>query len=283
MKKGLVLEGGAMRGLFTAGILDVLMENDVTFDGLIGVSAGAAFGSNYKSGQVGRTLRYNLKYCRDKRYCSIRSLLKTGDMYGAEFCYRTLPNELDVFDTAAFDASPMAFFAVATDVETGKPIYWECLPPAGDKTYDYIRASASMPLVSRVVEIDGRGYLDGAMVDSVPLAYFESIGYDRNVVVLTNEKGYRKRKFPLKWLLKIGLRRYPKAVEAMATRHVFYNETMDLIDLREKNGEILVIRPPKKMPIKRVTHSAKKLQAVYDLGRESALQRLAEIKAFLEK
>ena len=272
-----------MRGLFTAGVLDVLMENGVVFDGLIGVSAGAAFGSNYKSGQIGRTLRYNLRFCRDKRYCSIRSLLKTGDMYGAEFCYRTLPHTLDVFDVAAFDASPTAFFAVATDVEAGRPVYWECMPPSGDKTYDYIRASASMPLVSRVVEIDGGKYLDGAMTDSVPLAYFESIGYDRNVVVLTNEQGYRRRPFRLKWLLGLALRRYPKAVEAMAARHIFYNETMELIDAREKNGEILVLRPPRKMPIKRVTHSAKKLQAVYNLGREAATLRLDEIAAFLAK
>ena len=120
MKTGLVLEGGAMRGLFTAGVTDVLMENDITFDGLIGVSAGAAFGCNYKSGQIGRALRYNTEYCNDPRYCSFRSLVKTGDLFGADFCYRQIPCELDKFDMEAFSENPMEFYVVATDIETGK-------------------------------------------------------------------------------------------------------------------------------------------------------------------
>ncbi|MBQ9802832.1 MAG: patatin family protein [Clostridia bacterium] len=281
MKKGLVLEGGAMRGLFTAGILDVLMENGVEFDGLVGVSAGAAFGCNYKSGQIGRTLRYNVKYCRDKRYCSWRSLFKTGDMYGAEFCYRELPKRLDVFDEEAFDASPMEFYVVATDVQTGKAVYHRCDSARGTEILDWIRASASMPFVSRVVQIGEGRYLDGAMADSVPLAYFESIGYDRNVVILTNEKGYRKRKFRATLALRLLLRKYPKAAEAMATRHVFYNETLDALAEREARGEVLVLRPEGKLPIKRVTHSEKKLRAAYEMGRALAVKRLPEIKAFL--
>lgn len=271
-----------MRGLFTAGILDVMMENGIVFDGLVGVSAGAAFGCNYKSGQVGRTLRYNLKYCRDKRYCSLRSLLRTGDMYGADFCYRELPLRLDVFDTKAYDASPMEFHVVATDVKTGRAVYRRIDSAAGTEILDYIRASSSMPFVSRVVEIGEERYLDGAMTDSIPLAYFEGLGYNRNIVILTNEKGYRKRAFPFAFLLKLMLRCYPKAAEAMRTRHIFYNETLDLIAEKEARGELLVFRPTEKMPIKRVTHSEKKLQAVYDMGRRAAIARLDEIKAFLE-
>jgi len=155
---GLVLEGGAMRGLFTAGALDVLMENGVTFDGMIGVSAGAAFGCNFKSGQIGRVLRYNLRYCRDPEYCGLRSLIRTGDLFGAEFCYRKLPNELDPFDNEAFNQNPMLFWIVCTDVETGRPVYHRC-DRAGDDCSDWIRASSSMPLASRVVEKDGGKYL----------------------------------------------------------------------------------------------------------------------------
>ena len=282
MKKGLVLEGGAMRGLFTAGALDVMMEAGLTFDGLIGVSAGAAFGCNYKSGQIGRTIRYNLKYCRDPRYCSVRSLLKTGDLYGAEFCYRQIPKELDPFDSAAFEASPMEFHVVATDVSTGDAVYRR-LDKDDEALLNWIRASASMPFVSRAVEIDGGHYLDGALADSIPLAYFEHIGYDRNIVILTNESGYEKHPMPMAPAVRLALRKYPKAAEALLHRHEKYNETLRTIAEKEARGEILVIRPEEKMPIKRVSHDEKKLSYVYQMGRNTASRRLEEIRTFLEK
>ena len=149
MKTGLVLEGGALRGLFSAGVIDVMMENGVKFDGLVGVSAGAAFGCNYKSRQAGRAIRYNTRFANDWRYCSWRSWLTTGDLFGGEFCYHVMPEELDIFDTAAFDSNPMEYYAVCTDVETGEPVYQKLMKCAYD-TYEYIRASASMPLVSKV-------------------------------------------------------------------------------------------------------------------------------------
>ena len=191
MKKGLVMEGGGMRGLFTAGVIDVFMENGIEFDGAAGVSAGAAFGCNIKSRQPGRVLRYNMAYCKDSRFCSMRSLLKTGDMFGAEFCYHTLPYELDLFDTEVYDTNPMEFHVVCTDVETGLPVYKNCMK-ADHIAMEWFRASASMPLVSRVVEVDGYKMLDGGIADSIPIAYFKSIGYDRNVVILTQPKEYRK-------------------------------------------------------------------------------------------
>ena len=269
-----------MRGLFTAGVLDVLMEHGVTFDGLVGVSAGAAFGSNLKSGQIGRTLRYNLAFCKDRRYCSFRSLRKTGDLFGAEFCYRTLPLELDVFDDAAFRTSPMEFYAVATDVDTGEAVYLDC-KSGGLEALDYIRASASMPIVSRPVETAGRRLLDGGISDSIPLAWFESIGYQRNLVVLTKPLGYRKRKTPR--VACIALRRDPAIAKAMANRHIFYNETVASIEEREAKGEIFVIRPDAPLPIGHTTHSRKKLRRVYALGREVATRRLGELLAFLNK
>ena len=205
-----------MRGLFTAGVLDVLMERGVTFDGVVGVSAGACFGCNYKSGQIGRVIRYNKRFARDPRYCSWKSLLTTGDLFGADFCYRELPLVLDVFDAAAFAANPMEFHVVTTDCATGKAVY-KRLDVADEAAFKWIQASASMPLVSRPVTIDGRELLDGGLSDGIPLRYFESLGYEHNLVITTRPHGYRK--FPKKrmCLLKPLLRRYPAIYQALKT------------------------------------------------------------------
>jgi len=281
MKKGLILEGGAMRGLFTTGVMDVLMENNVEFDGLIGVSAGACFGCNYKSRQIGRALRYNLRYCKDPRYCSFQSLLKTGDLYGADFCYHYLPTHLDPFDEAAFNANPMEFHVVCTDVETGKPVYRAC-NHANEDYMEWIRASASMPLVSRVVELDGMKLLDGGIADSVPLEYFESIGYDRNIVVLTQPISYRKSPNRLLPLMKLKFKKYPHLIETIANRHEIYNKTTERILQKERLGQVLVIRPDEALPVSRVEHDAEKLRLAYELGRRAAERRLDEIKAYLK-
>ncbi len=282
MKTGLVLEGGAMRGMFTAGILDVFMENGIEFDGAVGVSAGAAFGCSFKSRQIGRTIRYNKKYCGDKRYCSLWSLIKTGDMYGVDFCYRELPEELDIFDNDAYDQNPMEFHVVACDVETGKPIYKKC-NKVREGLLDWLQASASMPLVSRIVEIDGHKLLDGGICDSIPLRYFEEMGYDRNIVVLTQPAEYRKKTNGAMPLIRFFLKKYPKVIEAMENRHLMYNEQADYVAKREATGEILVLRPKTKLDLSRTEKNPDKLQAAYDLGRETALERLDEIKEFLIK
>ena len=280
MKTGIIMEGGAMRGMFTAGVIDVLMENNITFDGAIGVSAGAAFGSNLKSGQIGRAIRYNLKYCNDKRYCSLRSLILTGNYYGADFCYHELPDKLDVFDTEAFDNNPMEFYAVCTDVFTGKPVYKKC-EKANYELYEWIRASASLPLAARIVEVGGMKLLDGGISDSVPIKFFESIGYDRNVVVLTQPKCYVKKSTSLMSFMRLILRKYPNMVKALENRHNMYNETIKYICEKEEKGEVFVIRPEDFLPIKRTEHTPDKLQAVYDIGREVTLKRLEELKKFL--
>ena len=192
MKTGLILEGGAMRGLFSAGVIDVFMENGIEFDAAIGVSAGAAFGCNYKSRQPGRVIRYNKRFAKDPRFCSLRSLIKTGDLFGAEFCYHTIPDKLDLFDTQAYIDNPMDFYVVVTDIETGKAVYINS-EEAGEDALECFRASASMPVVSKPVEIKGKKYLDGGIADSVPIQYFESIGSDRNVIILTQPIGYVKK------------------------------------------------------------------------------------------
>ncbi len=281
LKKGLVLEGGAMRGLFTAGVTDAMMEHGIEFDGIIGVSAGACFGCNYKSGQMGRALRYNTKYCNDPRYCSIRSLIKTGDMYGADFCYHELPEKLDVFDKDAFEKSPIEFYIVCTDIETGKPVYHK-MDKCDYTELEWMRASASMPLVSRIVEIDGMMLLDGGVSDSVPLEYFQSIGYSKNVVVLTQPRGYLKKANSLMPLIRMKLKKYPKLVEAMDRRHIMYNETLEYIWEEEKKGNVLVLCPKENLPIKRVEHKAEKLTEVYNLGRCVFGDNLKKVKNFLK-
>ena len=280
MKRGLVMEGGAMRGLFTCGVIDVFMESGVEFDGAIGVSAGACFGCNYKSRQPGRALRYNLRFCRDPRYSSIRSLLRTGDIYGAEFCYHMIPEQLDPFDYDAFEQNPMEFYVVCTDVETGKPVYHR-MPHARAGEMEWLQASASMPMVSRVVRAGDKGLLDGGMSDSIPLEYFESIGYDRNVVILTQPADYVKGPNKQVPLLKLALRGHPKMVEAMVRRHEVYNAQTAYARERAKAGAAIVIQPKAKLPVSRIEHDADNLRAAYELGRDAGQERLAEVRAFL--
>ncbi len=282
MKTGLILEGGAMRGMFTAGIIDIFMENGVEFDGAIGVSAGAAFGCNYKSRQIGRVIRYNKQYCKDPRFCSFRSLIKTGDLFGAEFCYHTIPDKLDLFDTEAYLANPMDFYVVCTDVETGKAVYINS-DEAGDDSLEYFRASASMPLVSNVVKIKDRHLLDGGIADSVPIQYFESIGYDRNVIILTRPKGFIKKPSSAAKVMKFALKKYPMVVKTMENRHIEYNTTLEYIEKKEKAGEVLVIRPEAPLEIGRIEHNPDRLQAVYELGRKAGEKHLQAVKDFIKK
>ena len=282
MKTGLILEGGAMRGLFTCGVLDVLLENDIHFDGAAGISAGAVFGCNYKSGQIGRPLRYNLKYCRDRRYCSLWSLVTTGDLYGADFCYRQLPDELDPFDRAAFRDNPLPFWIGATDTGTGACRYHLC-SDGGAADMAWMRASASMPMVSRPVQIEGLRLLDGGIADPVPYAYMEGLGYDRNLIVLTQPRGYRKKPAGGKAITRLLLRDLPRIAEAMEARHEVYNRQMEELDRREDAGAALVLRPPEALGISRTERRPEELSRVYRIGREEALRRLPEIRALTAK
>ena len=242
-----------MRGLWTAGVTDVMMEHDIWPDGLIGVSAGAAFGCNYKSRQPGRAVRYNTRFARDSRYSGVRSWLTTGNYFNAEFGYRRMPQELDVFDNDAFNTNPMAFYVVC---------------------------SASMPLASKVVEVQGRQLLDGGVADSIPLQYFESIGYHRNVVVLTQPAGYQKQRLKLMPLMRLSLRRYPKMIEAMERRHEMYNRQLEYVAQAEREGRCLVIRPEGNIPIGHISHDAARMQFVYQQGRTVGEKYLERIKDF---
>ena len=279
MKTGLVLEGGGMRGLFTAGAMDVMMEHGIRFDGIVGVSAGATFGCNYKSHQVGRVLRYNVRFKDDPRYMGIRSLLRTGDLVAAEFSYHTLPNELDVFDGETFNSDPAEFHVVCTDVQTGEPVYHR-IEKANDEALEWIRASASMPLVSRPVPLDGRLLLDGGISDSIPLRYFQQQGFARNIVILTQPKGFYKRRTKLMPLFHLFMRRYPAIVRAMSRRHLMYNDELSYLEEQEQKGSILLIYPQDTLPIGRTEQDEAKMCRVYAMGRQKAEEMLPEIAAF---
>lgn len=274
-KTGLVMEGGAMRGMFTAGALDVFMENGITFDGAIGVSAGATFGCNIKSHQAGRVIRYNKKYCADPRYGSYRNWLRTGDMFDVKFCYDTLPHQLDPWDAAAFAADPMEFWVVATNVQTGRAEYHRCTD-GGEQDLQWIRASASIPLVSHMVELDGMKLLDGGIADSVPLAFFESQGYKKNVVILTQPLDYRKAKNKLTPLCRAEYHRYPAFAQTFADRWFFYNQTIGFVRAREEAGTAFVLRPKHRLDVKSAEQDPAKLQAAYEEGREAALEALEQ-------
>ena len=280
MKKGLVLEGGAMRGMFTCGVIDVLMENNIEFDGLSGISAGAIFGCNYKSKQIGRGVRYNKKWGRDPRYFGLRSLILTGDLYGYDFCYHRIINELDPIDKKVYKENPMDFFIGATDIEEGVIRYFNS-KEVDAETIEWIRASASMPLVSNVVEVDGFKLLDGGMMDPVPYSIMFKNAYDKNVIVLTQPRDFIKEKASLMTLIKLKYYKYPKLVEAMANRHILYNKQLDEIRELEKENKVYVIAPYESLNIKRTENNPDELERVYQIGRKVAGEKLTEIKSFL--
>lgn len=280
MKTGLIMEGGAMRGMFTAGVTDILMENHIEFDGAIGVSAGAAFGCNYKSRQPGRVIRYNTRYCRNPNYAGIYSWLKSGDLYGEQLCYKDIPSTLDPFDSDTFKNSPMEFYVVCTDVKTGKAVYHKC--ENGDyNDLTWMRASASMPIVSNIVNIDEYSLLDGGIADSIPAEYFMSLGYSKNVVILTQPLGFNKPPTPMMHQISRVMKKYPAITEALEKRHIMYNNELEFIKKHELSGELFVIRPSEPIHLKPIEKNPSRLAVYYNLGRRNAEEKLAELKAFL--
>lgn len=281
MKKGLVMEGGAMRGMFTAGVTDVLMEHQIEFDGAVGVSAGAVFGCNFKSKQPGRVIRYNAAYCSSPQYAGLGSFLKTGDLFGEQFCYHDVPEHLDPFNYDTYRENPMEFYVVATDANTGEARY-KRVDSCNKSELLWMKASASMPLVSKIVCVDGYELLDGGIADSIPIQFLESLGYDRNVVILTQPRDYVKGKNQLMPLAKVMLRKYPAMIEAMENRHIHYNETLDYIRKREKEGSLFVIRPPKELEVSKLERDRQRLLTAYRMGRETMKSHLRDLQKFLE-
>ncbi|MBQ9642102.1 MAG: patatin family protein [Bacteroidaceae bacterium] len=277
---GLVLEGGGMRGMFTMGIVDLLCEQRVKVDGIVGVSAGACFGCNYKSHQPGRALRYNARFMGDPRYMSVRGLLRTGNLFDAEFCYHTVPREFDVFDTATFEQDPTEFHLVCTDAVTGEAVYKQ-LTHVDYDALEWIRATSSMPLVSQPIPLEGRLLLDGGMVDSIPLRHAQELGFDRNIVILTQPRGFRKKPSRIVPLFRLLMRKYPKVAEVMERRHEMYNAQLDYLYSQEASGKVLLIFPDEPLCISRIEKKPAELHRVYQLGRTKGKECLEQIQTFI--
>jgi len=281
-KVGLVLEGGSMRGMFTAGVLDTLLENNINVDGIVGVSAGALFGPNYFSRQKGRVIRYNKRFCKNPRYISLLSFLFTGNIINKKFAFYKITKDLDIFDNNEFMKNNTGFYATVTNIETGKPEYFEIKNVIDD--LEILRASSAIPLVSRIVEINGKKYLDGGVSDSVPFKKCKELGFDKIIVVLTQDLKYRKEPMSSKSLLMFSkkYRKYPNLVETMKNRHDTYNNTIKEIIELENKGEVFVIRPSSPITIKRLENNKDKLQEVYDLGIKDANDSLNKLKDYLK-
>ena len=207
------------------------------------------------------------------------SLVTSGDYFNAKFGYHVVPYEYDLFDTKTFEQNPMQFMVVCTDVETGEAVYHDMNHVSFDEL-EWLRASASMPLVSKVVEVQGRKLLDGGVSDSIPLSFFESIGYDRNVVILTQPLGYRKQPSKLMPLMRLSLREHPQFVKAMSERYIMYNRQLEFVAQAEKEGRCLVIRPDEKIPIGHISHDPEQMRRVYEIGRQVGERYIEKIKEF---
>ncbi len=280
---GLVLEGGSMRGLFTAGVLDVFMDENIHIDGIVGVSAGAVFSPNFYSKQRGRALRYNLRFCRDRRYMSLWSLFLTGNMINRQFAFYDVTTKYDIFDNETFMKNNNGFYAVVTNLETGQPEY--CVIQDVLKEMEVLRASSAIPLVSKPVMIEGKPYLDGGISDSIPVLKGKELGYDKLIVVLTRPENYEKSPFSanMQQFIRRYYRKYPNFAETMIHRPARYNERLKMIQKLEKEGEIYVIRPSRALQLKTIERNADALQRAYNLGVEDCKKQFAEIQAYLEQ
>ena len=279
---GLILEGGGMKGIYTAGVLDFFMEKEILFSSCYGVSAGACHMCSYLSGQKGRAYRISVNYLDQKQYCSPQSLLKTGDLFGVDMCYGLIPDYLDPYDFEAFERYEGNAYAVVTNIKTGRPEYK--LLKDMHRDIIAVRASSSLPLVARNVKIDGELYLDGGISDSIPIRQSKRDGNQKNVIIMTKEEGYvRQPAGPELALIRARYMRYPKVYELMRERHLTYNATVQYIEEEQEKGNVFVIRPKKVSGVKRVDHDKEKLKALYQEGYEDAQECYLDMLEYLER
>jgi len=264
---GLVLEGGGMKGLFTAGVLDFLMDKKIMFSSIYGVSAGACHMTSYISGQRGRAFDISVDYLDTRWYCGVPSLLATGNLFNTDIAYGLVPNTLNPFDHEAYEKYEGSAYAVVTDVETGKPAYMR-LKSCRGKNMDKLRASASLPLVANMVRVNGRKYLDGGLSDAIPIERSVMSGNDKNLVILTKEVGYVRKPIPAYELAMLKLRyaAYPQVWRLMQDRDIRYNEQLKFLSQMEKDGKAFVIRPQEKSDTKRIDKNPEHLKNLYNEG-----------------
>ena len=278
MKIGMTLEGGAMRGMYTAGALDVFLEAGIAVDVMVGVSAGALFGVNFLSRQSGRVIRYNKRFNPDWNYMGLLPLLREGNIVDTRYAYQAVPYTLDPFDDDQFRASGVPFYAVVTDMATGEPEYIRIRSVFSQM--DVLRASGSMPFVSRPVTIGGKQYLDGGISDSIPFRWLGKQGCEKQIVILTRDESYRKGPMP-QGAVKLAYRKYPQFARRLLRRHVEYNQALEELKTWEKAGKAFVLRPSRPIEIGRIEKNPEKLQAVYDLGQADARRCLPALKEYL--
>lgn len=283
MKVGLVLEGGSMRGLYTAGVLDIMMDNEIPVDTIVGTSAGALFGPNYFSKQRGRTIRYNKRFCKDYRYISLLSFLFTGNVVNKKFAYYKVPMKLDKFDNDVFMESGKDLYCTATNIETGEAEYFHIKDTYKD--IEKLRASSAVPIMTRPVKIDGNLYLDGGVSDSIPVNKCLELGHDKVIVILTQPLTYKKKSLSAKKekFINMEYKKYPKLIERMMNRHNEYNSTIKYIKELERQGKIFVIRPSKPLDIKLIERNPEELERVYQIGIEDGKKQMKNLKKYLEK
>ncbi|MBQ3183882.1 MAG: patatin family protein [Clostridia bacterium] len=277
--KGLVFEGGGLRGCFTAGVIDVFLEKGITFDTLTGISAGACNACSYLAGQHGRAVVVGRDYVDNPDYCSMRNLIKTGNMFGEQFVFHDIPEKIYPVDNEAFKKNPTEFFVGVTDCLTGKAHYQQIQDLIED--VEWIRASCALPFVSKFVEIDGVPYLDGGIADAIPIDFSITHGCDKNIIVLTRDRDYRKKADSMYPAMKLRYRKYPELLKVLKNRHIAYNNTLDRISELEKEGKVLVIAPEVTLAIGRTEKDKEKLTVGYKLGRKAALTQIDKIKEFL--
>lgn len=277
---GLVLEGGGMKGVYTSGVLDYFLDKGIDFSSCYGVSAGACSLCSFLSKQRERAYRVTVDYLDDKNYCSVYSLLKTGDLFGVDMCYHKIPDELYPYDYDTFNSYQGTFYSVATNIETGKAEY---IPVKDMKTdIEAVRASASLPLVSRNVEYQGKFYLDGGISDAIPVKRSIEDGNKKTVVVMTKETGYRRKPASMLGLMKLRYKKHPSVYEMMKNRHIAYNETLDFIEEQVKAGNVFLIQPKTKSNVGRIEKDKEKLKDLYEEGYRDASLCYEELIKFLE-
>lgn len=281
MKVGLVLEGGSMRALFSAGVLDTMMDEKIEVDGIVGVSAGALFSPNYYSNQKGRALRYNKRYCKDLRFISMPSFFLTGNVVNKQFAFYDMTYKHDRFDNDTFMKHNKGFWITVTNVESGEAEYIQTENILEDM--ELLRASSALPFFSKIVEFKGKKYLDGGIGDSVPVLKCKELGFEKVIVILTQPRNYRKEPFEKYMLdvMKIKYKKYPHLIEALENRYLKYNQTIDTIIDLENKKEIFVIRPPRTLDVGTIERDPNRMQEIYDLGVEQAKLIINDLKNYI--
>lgn len=280
-KIGLILEGGGMRGIYTAGVLDFFIEKNIEVDITIGVSAGSCHASSYLSKQYKRAYNATVDYINDKRYLSFSNLIKTGSIFGMDFMFNKIPNELNIYDYDTFSKSKSKFVVVATNCENGSPEYFELKDLK--KEIIYMQASCSIPMFANIVEIDDFKLVDGGVSDSIPIEYSLNQGYKKNIVVLTRDITYKKNKQKFLSIVNRKYKKYPNLIKAIENRHLNYNKSLNLVNQLEKDGDVLVIRPKKPVNVSQIEKDAKKLTSLYEEGYDDAKELYDKILDFIKK